>query len=620
VEYDVLGPLVVRADDGREVALPDLARTLVCALALANGDVVTVDDLVDALWDGKEPPSWRKALQMHVRRTRAVLGDDAIETVAGGYRLGLGAGDTDAAIFEARLRAGEGGRALACWRGRPFDELGEWPPAVAERDRLQTRYDDATDLQCTARVALGVVNSDELATLARAAPEREGRWVLLMTALYRAGREAEALRVFDEARTTLRDRFGLDPGPELTATQRAILDHDLAVPSPDPRARIDRAIAQARVTGRSDEAFRAVTLAREIDDAPRFAAAALAIAGEGWLTGLDPFTAPVVLLAEALDRLGAAPTPLRARVLARLAVAESHNQPVTVAETHSRAALELAYILDDPNSLASALHARLVVDQDLAHRRERRALANELIALSAREREPQWRTWALPILARLDAIEGDVASARTWFAALAAVDDPVAQYHAAAVGVLDATLLGDTDAAIAAAARVRDAGVLALLDPTAAAMAHFGMVGMIEQVGGRSPTNAGPAEIEFPQETMHASYLASRGDLASLTPEYLAALDHDIYWPTLVYLLAGQDLGAARACALLSPAAAVADAHVVDGACIYLGSMHHHVGLLAAATGDHGRSREHLAAAVAAHDAIGAPVWRGRSEAALSHL
>ena len=73
MEYDVLGPLVVRADDGREVALPDLARTLVCALALANGDVVTVDDLVDALWHGKKPPSWRKALQMHVRRTRAAL-------------------------------------------------------------------------------------------------------------------------------------------------------------------------------------------------------------------------------------------------------------------------------------------------------------------------------------------------------------------------------------------------------------------------------------------------------------------------------------------------------------------------------------------------------------------
>src|SRR4029077_19699904 len=115
---------------------------------------------------------------------------------------------------------------LALWRGVPFEELGDWPPAVFARERLRELRADALDARAASRVARGAASVAELTDLVNEDPLREPRWGLLMLALYRAGRQTEALQAFQRARKTLTVEFGLEPGPNLVALERAILDHD----------------------------------------------------------------------------------------------------------------------------------------------------------------------------------------------------------------------------------------------------------------------------------------------------------------------------------------------------------------------------------------------------------
>ena len=240
----VLGPVVV--DDGTPLSPRD--RVVLAALVVRRGEVVAADQLADALWPGDPPDSWRKVVQSAVVRLRKVLGPALIQTAPGGYRLAAGEDDVDAWRFERLVRRavelaefGEHDRAseaferaTALWRGEPFADLDGWAPGAAEASRLLELRRLADERAVEARLALGE-HRDVVAratSLVAAEPLREQRWGLLATALYRAGRQGEALRVLHDARRVLGDQLGVEPGAELVDLEQAILQQDAALAAP----------------------------------------------------------------------------------------------------------------------------------------------------------------------------------------------------------------------------------------------------------------------------------------------------------------------------------------------------------------------------------------------------
>lgn len=203
-----------------------------------------LDEIADALWGDNPPASYRKIVQGCVVRLRRELGDDAITTLPGGYSLA--SDDTDAACFAQLINSAQdsddprhtfavASNALTLWRGDPFPELAEWPPAWAEMRRLSELREVAEDLQVEAEFLSGRVKeaAANARVLASATPYRESRWGLLARAQYAAGRQADALETIHSLRATLVDDLGIDPSPEIAALETAILRQDpsLAVPS-----------------------------------------------------------------------------------------------------------------------------------------------------------------------------------------------------------------------------------------------------------------------------------------------------------------------------------------------------------------------------------------------------
>jgi DNA-binding SARP family transcriptional activator len=243
-EVRVLGPLHV-FDGAREVPIGGAReRTLLAALAVRPGDALSADQLVDALWRERPPRSAAKQLQNHVLRVRKALGTDAIRTAQAGYALG-GEIDVDAVRFEscvreARAAAARGDQresvplfadALAMWRGRPFVELDGWDGGTAQVARLEELRRSVEEEAIDARLALGAATDSvaDAEALVAAEPLREHRWVQLMRALYRTGRQADALRAYQRARETLARELGIEPGPELRMTEQAVLAQDEAL-------------------------------------------------------------------------------------------------------------------------------------------------------------------------------------------------------------------------------------------------------------------------------------------------------------------------------------------------------------------------------------------------------
>src|SRR5438132_8386115 len=245
MEFRILGPVEVEGD-GR--ALPPggrRERALLAALVLWAGDVVSTDRLMAALWGDDPPRSAAKTLQNHVLRLRKVLGPEVIETRPPGYRLVAGPDAVDARRFEQLVAAARGStvagapsrsaatlrEALELWRGPPFEELAGYLPAEAEAARLAELRRVASEELMDADLACGRHGAcvAELESMVAAEPLRERRWAMLMLALYRCGRQADALRAYQRARTTLADELGVEPGPELGALERAILAHDEAL-------------------------------------------------------------------------------------------------------------------------------------------------------------------------------------------------------------------------------------------------------------------------------------------------------------------------------------------------------------------------------------------------------
>ncbi len=279
LEIRILGPFEVLAG-GRPADVGGSKRqALLAMLALGNGRMAGVDMLIDGLWGAELPAAPRNALHHHVARLRAALGDDAIAGSANGYALHGAL--VDAVRFEellaetrGALRDGDVGAAadavasaLALWRGAALQGLTVTAWFSSEARRLETLRVDALEERFEVALALG--EHRELVSGLRAAladnPFRERLWAQLMLALYRSGRQADALETFQEARRVLADELGLEPGPDLRRLQEAILAHDPAIAAVplDRRRRGNLPAPSTSFVGRQEESAHVAALLHE---------------------------------------------------------------------------------------------------------------------------------------------------------------------------------------------------------------------------------------------------------------------------------------------------------------------------------------------------------------------
>ena len=269
LEIRILGPFDVRADGTPADVGGSKRQALLAMLALRKGRVVDVDGLVDGLWGEELPAAPRNALHHHIARLRAALGEESIVGSPDGYALEDA--HVDAVRFEellaetrSALREGDVAAAadvvasaLALWRGPALQGLTGTAWFSAEARRLETLRIDALEEDFEVRLALG--EHRELAPALRSAladhPFRERLWGQLMLALYRSGRQADALETFQEARRLLADELGLEPGPDLRGLQEAILAHDPAIAAVpvDRRRRGNLPAPTTSFVGRADE-------------------------------------------------------------------------------------------------------------------------------------------------------------------------------------------------------------------------------------------------------------------------------------------------------------------------------------------------------------------------------
>ena len=236
LRFLLLGPLEVR-EDGREIRLgAGRQRALLALLLLHANERVSVDRLADELWEGNPPATAQKVVQGYISQLRRALPEDVIATRGSAYELRASA--TDVVEFEKLVERAAGEdpstaartlrAALELWRGRPLVdfEYESWAQAEAARLEelrlvaLEERIDADLQLGQSARLV------PELEPLVAAHPLRERLRAQLMLALYRVGRQADALDAFASGRRLLTDELGIEPGPELRELQRRILAQD----------------------------------------------------------------------------------------------------------------------------------------------------------------------------------------------------------------------------------------------------------------------------------------------------------------------------------------------------------------------------------------------------------
>ena len=240
MDVRLLGPLEVRLGDGPVELGPRKQRAVLAMLALEVGRTVSADRLAEGLWGQDPPPSAPKMVQLYVSHLRAVLdGDGCIATRGRGYELQVPGNDVDAVRFERLLEESRAREALALWRGEALADVADEPFAAAEIRRLEELRLRAAELAIDADLAAGrhaeVIG--ELDALVAANPLRERLHAQRMLALYRAGRQSEALAAYRDARAGLVDEIGVEPGAELQRLHDQILAHDAAL---DPPAAAER--------------------------------------------------------------------------------------------------------------------------------------------------------------------------------------------------------------------------------------------------------------------------------------------------------------------------------------------------------------------------------------------
>jgi DNA-binding SARP family transcriptional activator/class 3 adenylate cyclase len=259
VQFRILGPLEVLDDHGRPLALGGAKqRALLAVLLLHAGQAVSADRLIDELWGEDPPETARSVLQVYVANLRKVLeparpkraAGGVLRTQAPGYLLDLGLEELDLARFErlaaegrAALAAGDPAKAarllaeaVGLWRGQTLTDVTLAASGQGAIARLEERRLTALEDRIEAELALGrhAELVGELQALVAAHPLRERLHGQLMLALYRTGRQAEALEAYRRTRETLAEELGIDPSPALQELERAILAQDPTLASPAP--------------------------------------------------------------------------------------------------------------------------------------------------------------------------------------------------------------------------------------------------------------------------------------------------------------------------------------------------------------------------------------------------
>ncbi len=308
LEFGLLGSLLIRCD-GQTVPLPrGKERTLLAVLLLHAGQVVSVDYLTQALWDSSPPRTAAATLKNYVKRLRMALGEagrSRICTLSPGYAIRIEPGELDITRFQGLteaakvaaaagawdLAAGHAREALVLWRGEPLADIDSELLAAREVPRLAELWLHAAEARIDADLHLGrhadVIG--ELIQLSAAHPHRERLHALLMLALYRAGRQADALAAYQRVRDLLNDELGVEPGAILKSLHQQILAADpvLAAPEPAqvPRTRSAKFVprelpALARhFIGRSPELATLTAMLDSPDQASQGVAAIAAIGG-----------------------------------------------------------------------------------------------------------------------------------------------------------------------------------------------------------------------------------------------------------------------------------------------------------------------------------------------------
>ena len=248
MEFRILGPLEMRLGERVLPLSSGRQRTLLALLLLRPGEVVSIDRLIDGLWGDRPPPTAIDALQVYVSRLRKVLPEGTVLTEGPGYRLAVAGEQIDAGRFE-RL-AGEGRAALMerdpersarllrdaldLWNGPALADFAYEPFAQGEIARLEELRVGTLEERIEADLACGGAAElvGELEALVGAHPLRERLRGQLMRALYRSGRQAEALQAYQDARHALVDELGIEPSPALRDLERAVLAQDPALVAP----------------------------------------------------------------------------------------------------------------------------------------------------------------------------------------------------------------------------------------------------------------------------------------------------------------------------------------------------------------------------------------------------
>jgi YVTN family beta-propeller protein len=248
MQFRILGPLEV-VDEGKALPIGEGRKlALLALLLLRKNEVVSTQMLVDELWSERPPATAEKMIRNYVSLLRKQLGDRLVRRRPG-YLLRVEAGELDSERLETLVREAREQppevasatlrQAVALWSGPPLAQLAYEPFAQREIGRLEELRLQALEGRIDADLELGRDRElvPELEQLVRDHPLRERVRGLLMLALYRAGRQADALDVYQDARRTLVDGLGLEPSPELQELQRQILAHDEALAGSSRRMR-----------------------------------------------------------------------------------------------------------------------------------------------------------------------------------------------------------------------------------------------------------------------------------------------------------------------------------------------------------------------------------------------
>ncbi|MFQ5968078.1 MAG: BTAD domain-containing putative transcriptional regulator [Acidimicrobiia bacterium] len=246
VDVRLLGPLEVVDAADLEVSVPGTRpRALLALLALHAPEAISVDRIIEALWGDEPVQNPESALHVAVSRLRSAIGEDSVETMAGGYRLGIPVANCDIERFRRHTQRGrqlltlghpakaaEGFRhALAQWHGDPLSDLRKFEFAEQAARQLEEERLGVVERLMEAELAAGnhELVIGELSGLVESFPYRERLWAHLMLALYRSGRQAEALRTFTRVKALLGEDLGIEPERELVDLEERILLHDPAL-------------------------------------------------------------------------------------------------------------------------------------------------------------------------------------------------------------------------------------------------------------------------------------------------------------------------------------------------------------------------------------------------------